>query len=99
MEFLITIIICPISFPLASFTQPLGPIQILHQTITQKGISGIYAGCTALVVGNAVKAGVRFLSYDQYKSMLKDKEVSGGGISGWRCGALVGVGVWDGVWG
>jgi hypothetical protein len=27
------------------------------------------------VVGNAVKAGVRFVSYDQFKHMLADKEV------------------------
>jgi hypothetical protein len=56
--------------------QPLGPIGIIRETIAKKGIKGIYAGCTALVAGNAVKAGVRFLSYDQYKSMLKDADVS-----------------------
>ncbi|KAG7529571.1 hypothetical protein FFLO_05543 [Filobasidium floriforme] len=50
-----------------------GPISILRETIASKGITGIYAGCSALVVGNAVKAGVRFLSYDQYKSLLRDE--------------------------
>jgi hypothetical protein len=29
-----------------------------------------------LVVGNAVKAGVRFISYDHFKQMLADSEVS-----------------------
>jgi solute carrier family 25 citrate transporter 1 len=29
-----------------------------------------------VVIGNAVKAGVRFRTYDQFKSMLKDEEVS-----------------------
>lgn len=57
-------------------TQPTGPIGIVRDTIANKGIRGLYAGCTALVVGNAVKAGVRFLSYDQYKSMLTDADVS-----------------------
>lgn len=31
----------------------------------------------ALVVGNAAKAGVRFLSYDKFKAMLADSEVCG----------------------
>lgn len=56
--------------------QPPGPIQILKNTISTKGFSGLYAGCGALVAGNAVKAGVRFLSYDQYKSLLQDDKVS-----------------------
>ena len=56
--------------------QPLGPIGIIRETVASKGVRGLYAGCTALVVGNAVKAGVRFLSYDQYKSMLTDADVS-----------------------
>jgi len=65
------------SYPLGRrCEQPLGPIGIVRETIATKGIKGVYAGCTALVVGNAVKAGVRFLSYDQYKSMLKDADVS-----------------------
>ncbi|GHJ88324.1 hypothetical protein NliqN6_4726 [Naganishia liquefaciens] len=54
--------------------KPLGPIGIIRETVASKGIRGLYAGCTALVVGNAVKAGVRFLSYDQYKSMLTDTD-------------------------
>lgn len=36
---------------------------------------GLYAGCTALVVGNSAKAGVRFLSYDKFKQALADKDV------------------------
>ncbi|KAJ9124141.1 hypothetical protein QFC22_000937 [Naganishia vaughanmartiniae] len=54
--------------------KPVGPIGIIRDTIANKGIRGLYAGCSALVVGNAVKAGVRFLSYDQYKSMLVDAD-------------------------
>ena len=37
---------------------------------------GLYSGCAALVVGNAIKAGVRFVSYDHFKQMLADSEVS-----------------------
>lgn len=36
----------------------------------------MYSGCTALIVGNSVKAGVRFVSYDRFKNLLKDGEVS-----------------------
>ncbi|QIX00138.1 hypothetical protein AMS68_005655 [Peltaster fructicola] len=38
-----------------------------------------YAGCTTLIIGNSIKAGVRFVAFDQYKSMLSDAE---GKISG-----------------
>lgn len=38
-----------------------------------------YAGCTTLIIGNSIKAGVRFVAFDQYKRMLGDAE---GGISG-----------------
>lgn len=38
-----------------------------------------YAGCTTLVIGNAIKAGVRFTAYDIYTNMLRDAE---GNISG-----------------
>ena len=37
---------------------------------------GLYAGCTALVIGNSVKAGVRFVSYDRFKQALADKDVN-----------------------
>ncbi|KAK5114352.1 hypothetical protein LTR62_002604 [Meristemomyces frigidus] len=38
-----------------------------------------YAGCTTLIIGNSLKAGVRFVAFDQYKQMLSDAE---GKISG-----------------
>ncbi|KAJ1311113.1 hypothetical protein OPQ81_009614 [Rhizoctonia solani] len=49
-----------------------GPIAIIRDTWNKHGIKGFYSGCTALVVGNAAKAGVRFLSYDRFKQMLAD---------------------------
>ncbi|KAF8591717.1 mitochondrial tricarboxylate transporter [Ramaria rubella] len=51
-----------------------GPIAIVRDTIRTKGVIGLYSGCTALVVGNAVKAGVRFLTYDHLKHMLADEK-------------------------
>ncbi|KAK3115584.1 hypothetical protein LTR53_004890 [Teratosphaeriaceae sp. CCFEE 6253] len=38
-----------------------------------------YAGCTTLIIGNSIKAGVRFVAFDYFKSVLGDGE---GGISG-----------------
>lgn len=47
---------------------------MLKDTIAQRGVRGLYAGVGAVVIGNAVKAGVRFTTYDQFKSILKDDE-------------------------
>jgi len=30
-----------------------------------------YAGCTTLIIGNSLKAGIRFVAFDKYKEMLK----------------------------
>lgn len=54
--------------------KPAGIVQTLRQTIAQRGVSGLYAGCTAVVIGNAAKAGVRFTTYDQFKALLRDEE-------------------------
>jgi solute carrier family 25 (mitochondrial citrate transporter), member 1 len=40
-----------------------------------------YTGCTTAIVGNSVKAGVRFLAFDTYKHLLSDED---GQISGPR---------------
>ncbi|KAI0702749.1 mitochondrial tricarboxylate transporter [Earliella scabrosa] len=50
------------------------PIAIIRTTLQTKGVAGLYSGCMALVVGNAVKAGVRFVSYDHFKHALADAE-------------------------
>lgn len=52
------------------------PLTIIRTTVREKGITGLYSGCSALVVGNSIKAGVRFVSYDHFKSILADSEVS-----------------------
>ncbi|KAK1072356.1 hypothetical protein LTR74_002669 [Friedmanniomyces endolithicus] len=38
-----------------------------------------YAGCTTLILGNSIKAGVRFVAFDQYKQLLGNPD---GTISG-----------------
>ena len=38
-----------------------------------------YAGCTTLIIGNSLKAAIRFLAFDSYKSMLSSPD---GSISG-----------------
>ncbi|KAI1004875.1 putative mitochondrial carrier [Podosphaera aphanis] len=40
-----------------------------------------YAGCTTLIVGNSLKAGIRFVAFDQYKALLQDED---GNVSGPR---------------
>ena len=40
-----------------------------------------YAGCTTLIIGNSIKAGVRFVAFDAYKNMLADAD---GKVSGPR---------------
>lgn len=54
--------------------QPIGPYAAFKQTLAERGVRGLYAGCTAVVIGNAVKAGVRFTTYDQFKALLADDE-------------------------
>ncbi|KAJ7494645.1 mitochondrial tricarboxylate transporter, partial [Mycena galericulata] len=51
-----------------------GPIAIIRETLKTKGVAGLYSGCSALVVGNAAKAGVRFVTYDHFKHLLADPE-------------------------
>ncbi|KAI5117017.1 hypothetical protein M0805_000001 [Coniferiporia weirii] len=50
------------------------PLEIVRETLKTKGVAGLYSGCMALVVGNATKAGVRFLSYDHFKHKLADPQ-------------------------
>jgi solute carrier family 25 (mitochondrial citrate transporter), member 1 len=52
-----------------------GPIEIIKLTLREKGIWGLYSGCGALVIGNSLKAGVRFFTYDTFKSYLADSQV------------------------
>lgn len=40
------------------------------------GFRGFYSGAPPVVVGNAVKSCVRFASYERFKALLRDDEVS-----------------------
>lgn len=51
-----------------------GPIDVVRTTIRTQGITAIYRGLSALIIGTAAKAGVRFFAFDQFKDMLKDKD-------------------------
>jgi solute carrier family 25 citrate transporter 1 len=43
-------------------------------TVRTQGFTAIYRGLSALVIGTAAKAGVRFFAFDQFRDMLKDSE-------------------------
>ncbi|KAI5479999.1 mitochondrial tricarboxylate transporter, citrate transporter [Pseudohyphozyma bogoriensis] len=53
---------------------PPGLWAISKATYAKHGVLGFYSGVGALVAGNSLKAGVRFLSYDKFKGLLQDKE-------------------------
>ncbi|KAI8379828.1 mitochondrial carrier domain-containing protein [Choanephora cucurbitarum] len=65
-----------------------GPVDCLVKTVRTHGIGAIYTGVSALAIGNAAKAGVRFLTYDQIANALRDKD---GKLSGIRS-VLAGLG-------
>jgi solute carrier family 25 citrate transporter 1 len=48
----------------------------VRNTLKTGGVTALYSGCGALVVGNGLKAGVRFMTYDSIKELLRDPEVS-----------------------
>jgi solute carrier family 25 citrate transporter 1 len=50
-------------------------VSILTTTFKTRGVQGIYAGSGALIAGNGLKAGVRFMTYDSIKEVLRDSEV------------------------
>ncbi|KAJ2497599.1 hypothetical protein GGH96_004974 [Coemansia sp. RSA 1972] len=53
-----------------------GPIDCASTTLRTQGIRGLYRGLPPMLVGNAAKAGVRFLTYDTVKEMLRAKDGS-----------------------
>ncbi|KAL7420952.1 hypothetical protein Q5752_004906 [Cryptotrichosporon argae] len=48
-----------------------GIVGILTDTIKKQGVRGLYSGSGALIVGNGLKAGVRFMTYDSIKELLR----------------------------
>ncbi|KAJ3346094.1 threonine synthase [Entophlyctis luteolus] len=65
-----------------------GPIDVVRVTLRERGFFGLYRGLSALVLGTASKAGVRFLVFDQIKAALADKQ---GKVTGARM-MLAGLG-------
>ncbi|KAG7561899.1 hypothetical protein FFLO_02628 [Filobasidium floriforme] len=64
---------------------------IITQTIRQKGIQGLYSGAGALIAGNALKAGVRFMTYDSIKALLVDERGKLSPVNGMLAGLGAGV--------
>ncbi|KAH9470727.1 hypothetical protein Pst134EA_004651 [Puccinia striiformis f. sp. tritici] len=78
--------------------KPPGPIEILKSTVARDGVKGLYSGCSALVIGNGLKAGVRFFSYEKFKKALVDQDgkLSGprsllAGLGAGMCEAIIAV--------
>ncbi|KAJ3027679.1 UNVERIFIED_CONTAM: hypothetical protein HDU68_003320, partial [Siphonaria sp. JEL0065] len=71
------------------FPKPFaGPLDVVKVTVRKHGFFGLYRGLSALVLGTASKAGVRFLVFDQIKAALANKE---GKVTGVRM-MLAGLG-------
>lgn len=49
---------------------------IIRDTLRERGVRGLYSGAGALIVGNSLKAGTRFLTYDTVKGFFADTNVS-----------------------
>ncbi|EME88349.1 uncharacterized protein MYCFIDRAFT_26465 [Pseudocercospora fijiensis CIRAD86] len=71
--------------------QTVSALKILQQTISHQGLSGLYTGCSALVAGTAVKAGVRFLAFDSIKNALADDSGRLSTVNGILAGMLAGA--------
>lgn len=67
------------------------PFRLLSDVVRSEGTSAIYKGCTTLVAGTALKAGVRFLAFDSIKALLVDEQghlpASRGILAGMAAGA------------
>ncbi|KAJ3387379.1 hypothetical protein HDU84_000879 [Entophlyctis sp. JEL0112] len=70
-----------------------GPIDVVRVTLRERGFFGLYRGLSALVLGTASKAGVRFLVFDQIKAALADKQ---GKVTGARM-MLAGLGAGEAI--
>ena len=53
---------------------PRNPFLVVAGVYKNEGLSALYKGCSALVIGSVGKDGVRFLSFDTIKEKFKDPE-------------------------
>lgn len=63
-------------------------MKLISNTAKTQGVSALYTGCGAFVIGNTVKAAVRFLGFDSIKQLLRDEN---GELSKTR-GVIAGLG-------
>ncbi|KAF2212185.1 hypothetical protein CERZMDRAFT_97468 [Cercospora zeae-maydis SCOH1-5] len=69
------------------------PFSLLTNTIKTEGVASLYTGCGALALGTALKAGVRFLTFDTIKAHLTDPATgtlskTNGVLAGMAAGAV-----------
>ncbi|PPJ50172.1 hypothetical protein CBER1_05222 [Cercospora berteroae] len=77
----------------SGLTSSTSPIHLVRNTIRTEGLSSLYTGCTALALGTALKAGVRFMTFDVIKSHLTDPQTgtlspANGLLAGMAAGAV-----------
>lgn len=63
-------------------------MKLIANTAKSQGVLALYTGCGAFVIGNTVKAAVRFLGFDYIKAALRDEN---GELSKTR-GVIAGLG-------
>lgn len=56
-----------------SSTASRNPLVLIANVAKQQGVKALYTGCGAFVVGNTVKASIRFLGFDSIKALLADE--------------------------
>ncbi|PVH83884.1 putative tricarboxylate transport protein [Cadophora sp. DSE1049] len=82
---------------LRSNGSPQSILDILRTLVKAEGLAGLYTGCSTLAIGTAMKASVRFLTFDTIKSMLKDNNgrlsAGNGVIAGMSAGAVESIAV------
>ena len=76
---------------------PRNPLVLISKVARTQGVSAVYVGCPAIVVGNTAKVSVRFLGFGCVKRALVDKDGKlsgpGGVIAGLSAGLLESVAV------
>jgi solute carrier family 25 citrate transporter 1 len=50
-----------------------GPIDVVKQTLSEKGFTGLYRGLPPLLFGSVPKSAVRFGAYEFFKGQLVDE--------------------------
>ncbi|KAI0151051.1 mitochondrial carrier domain-containing protein [Pestalotiopsis sp. NC0098] len=67
------------------------PLKAISEIVRQSGITSIYTGCSSLILGTTLKAGVRFLSFDYIKSLLAEDNGKLSPTNGILAGMLAGA--------